>query len=584
MKNSNHNHFNTDRQKTGVFLLMFFLTVAQINGQNRTIPGKVISPYPTIRNLSIEWYIQGDDNQNGVVSVKFREKGKTQWQTGMPLFRVPAGENVNFSWKNKHSGSIFNLNPDTEYEIKLQLEDPDGGAAEEFLEERTRPVPHIDSRTEIIELEPGNHDTLSTKNGTADKPVIYRCSKGKATFSFIDLRNRNWVFIEGLTVVNNDRKGNAVCLNGAENCVVRNCTINAIYGIVAYLPGATNCYISDNVITGICKWNNEAMGAHGKNLGEGIQMTGPGNVICYNKVTGFRDCISTMEDQHAVNQVCIDIYNNDIYRGVDDAIEADFCFSNCRIYRNRITNCYVGLSSQPGLGGPTYFIRNAMYNVIHAAFKLKRYSQGDVVLHNTVIKVGTGLGGNEAMNHAYFRNNLAIGGPTGDVNWGDYGAGNPYAADILEPGENSSFDYDAVGVFGTKYVAKIGDKPFSEVEKHGIERIKIEKIFHNVEFPNPPVPERKAPDLRPEPGSRVEDAAVRIPDINDNYTGIAPDCGAYETGQPLPHYGPRRKKLVFKDDGTIDGPPYSRGRFGFRQVYDSEGIYKNFRIWDMDAK
>ena len=222
------------------------------------------------------------------------------------------------------------------------------------------------------------------------------------------------------------------------------------------------------------------MGAHGDNIGEGIQMTGPGNVICYNKVTGFRDCISTMEDQHAVEQICIDIHNNDIYRGSDDGIEADFCFSNCRIYNNRITNCYVGLSSQPGLGGPTYFIRNAMYNIVHASFKLKRNSRGDVILHNTVIKVGTGLGGNSPMDYAYFRNNLAIGGPTGGVNWGNYGAGNPYAADIIDPGIHSDFDYDAVGVVGTPYIAKIGGVQFAEVEDHGIERIEINNIFSDV--------------------------------------------------------------------------------------------------------
>ena len=246
-----------------------------------------------------------------------------------------------------------------------------------------------------------------------------------------------------------------------------------------------------------------------------------------------------MEDRGVVNQTCIDIYNNDIYRGVDDGIEADFCFSNCRIYRNRITNCFVGLSSQPGLGGPNYFFRNVMYNLTHAAFKLKRFSQGDVVLHNTVIKVGTGLGGNSAMDHAFFRNNLAIGGPTGGVNWGDYGPGPPAAAYIIRPGKHSSFDYDAVGVCDTPYVAKIGGKDFSEVEKHGVERLILQHVFNDIEFPNPPVPEREVPDLRPKAGSRVVDAAVIIPNINDDYTGAAPDCGAYEAGQELPHYGPR---------------------------------------------
>ncbi len=64
---------------------------------------------------------------------------------------------------------------------------------------------------------------------------------------------------------------------------------------------------------------------------------------------------------------------------------------NARIMRNRITNCFIGLSSQPGLGGPTYFIRNVMYNLINTPFKLARGSQGDIVLHNTVVKVGDGF-------------------------------------------------------------------------------------------------------------------------------------------------------------------------------------------------
>jgi len=180
-----------------------------------------------------------------------------------------------------------------------------------------------------------------------------------------------------------------------------------------------------------------------------------------------------------------------------------------------------------------------MYNVVHAAYKLKRYSQGDVVLHNTVIKIGTGMGGNSAMDHAFFRNNLAIGGPDGGINWGGYGAGTPSAARIYEPGDHSDFDYDAVGVYEISYSAKIGNKLFSEVEKNGIERISIDEVFPNVEFPYPPVPERIVPDLRPNANSKVVDAAVVIPNINDNYSGNAPDCGAYEAGQELPVYGPR---------------------------------------------
>ena len=525
--------------KPGLFFFFIVCCVYATTAQHHTIPGEVVSPYPTIQNLAVEWYIKGDDNKNGIVMVQYRKKGTDSWQEGMSLRRVPAGSNIGFTWKNKHSGSIFDLDPDTIYEIKLNLNDPDGGIAEKRLEVRTRPVPLIGDRAEIIEIAPGDYDTLKTRSGTKNNPMVYRCTQGVATYKHIDLKNNEWVFIHRLHVKNLSKNGIGIQLNGAKYCVVSGCVIDAVYGIVAYLPGAVNCYISDNLITGTSEWTPEAMGAHGKNIGEGIEMTGPGNVICYNKVTGFRDCISTMEDKHVYDQTCIDIYNNDIYTGADDGIEADFCFSNCRIYNNRLTNCYVGLSSQPGMGGPTYFIRNAMYNIIHTGFKLKRFSQGDVVLHNTVVKVGVGLGGNAPMDYAYFRNNLAIGGPTGGVNWGGYGAGNPYAADIIDPGINSSFDYDAVGLYEMPWVAKIGDIPFSEIEKNGVEHIRLEETFKNVSFPNPPVPERDVVDLMPLPGSKVIDAGMPIPNVNDNFTGKAPDCGAYEIGQVLPHYGPR---------------------------------------------
>ena len=128
----------------------------QIFAQDKTIPGEVASPYPTLINLAVEWNIQGDDNQNGVVTVQFREKGTGKWKQGMPLLRVPAGENMGFKWVNKHSGSIFDLKPDTEYEIQLDLADPDGGSAEKMVTARTRPVPSFGNNAEIIDIEPGN--------------------------------------------------------------------------------------------------------------------------------------------------------------------------------------------------------------------------------------------------------------------------------------------------------------------------------------------------------------------------------------------------------------------------------------------
>jgi hypothetical protein len=67
-------------------------------------------------------------------------------------------------------------------------------------------------------------------------------------------------------------------------------------------------------------------------------------------------------------------------------------------------------------------------------------------------------------------------------------------------------------------------------------------------FVNVPMPDRSDPqrlyspegfDFRLQPGTAAIDAGVELPSITDGFTGAAPDLGAYESGKPLPHYGPR---------------------------------------------
>src|SRR4029453_9083242 len=46
-------------------------------------------------------------------------------------------------------------------------------------------------------------------------------------------------------------------------------------------------------------------------------------------------------------------------------------------------------------------------------------------------------------------------------------------------------------------------------------------------------------DFQLRPGSAPVDAGVRLPGVNDDFTGRGPDLGAYEVGRSVPHYGPR---------------------------------------------
>ena len=47
-------------------------------------------------------------------------------------------------------------------------------------------------------------------------------------------------------------------------------------------------------------------------------------------------------------------------------------------------------------------------------------------------------------------------------------------------------------------------------------------------------------NFRLKPGSKAVDAAVRLPTVNEDFAGSAPDLGALEVGKAEPVYGPRR--------------------------------------------
>ena len=69
-------------------------------------------------------------------------------------------------------------------------------------------------------------------------------------------------------------------------------------------------------------------------------------------------------------------------------------------------------------------------------------------------------------------------------------------------------------------------------------------------FINAPMPDFSDPtrvvnvdsvDLRLKKGAAAIDAGIELPNITDGFSGKAPDLGAYEFGEPLPHYGPRSR-------------------------------------------
>jgi len=114
-------------------------------------PGEFIVDPPTLINLGFEWLIDGDANRNAKVDVSYRKAGSGAWRAGMPLLRLQhervTQPNVfDLVSPNMFAGSILDLEPDTAYEARFVMTDPDGvngpaANATRTVTVRTRPEP-----------------------------------------------------------------------------------------------------------------------------------------------------------------------------------------------------------------------------------------------------------------------------------------------------------------------------------------------------------------------------------------------------------------------------------------------------------
>ncbi|MBS7642184.1 MAG: right-handed parallel beta-helix repeat-containing protein [Candidatus Bathyarchaeia archaeon] len=77
-----------------------------------------VAVYPTINSAGIIVTYQGDENFNNKASVRFRSTVDRVWREGHPLSPLRELKQL--------AGSLVYLNPGTEYEIIITIEDPDG--------------------------------------------------------------------------------------------------------------------------------------------------------------------------------------------------------------------------------------------------------------------------------------------------------------------------------------------------------------------------------------------------------------------------------------------------------------------------
>jgi hypothetical protein len=608
---------------------------------NGVAPGKFTVERPTLICLGFEWLISGDDNRNATVEVSYRKTGTGGWKQALPLLRlggervILADRGMDYTVPNMFAGSILNLDPDTEYEARFQLRDPDGvaGPATQQVKVRTRAEPRAAADARVLHVYPPNwrgerqqpaytglkeayygagggdwnivwprkpspgdillvhaglyrgnrwsySDPLSlqfdgtyllTAKGTPDRPIVIRAAgdgevifDGDGCHRLFDVMAADYHIFEGLTIRNTDIAffaGQKDVL-GAKGLTVRNCRMEDVgMGVTTQYAGSQDFYIADNVFLGrhdryrLLGWYGPQgpYGANDLKSYYAVKVYGAGHVICHNYVAYFHDGIDVCthgvpdaeEDRKAV---AIDIYNNDIHLVSDDFIEADGGMHNIRVMRNRGVNAgQCGLSAQPMFGGPAYFIQNIMYHIpTGCAWKWNVKPAGLLVYHNTVISE---MSNGSIFSNGHFRNNLHLGPEKpGRGVYNGYRP-NPKATDQYfwrGPGAGVLRDYDdSRRAQAYRTLAELSAA--TGQERHGVE-LDFD-IFENLRPPDPASPHAVyyATDLcfRLRAGSKAVDAGVLLPNVNDDFSGRAPDLGAYESGKPAPLYGPRGGRVDF---------------------------------------
>ena len=572
---------------------------AQDPATTKVVPGEFFVDPPTLENLGFRWFIGGDSNRNASVAVSYRKKGDSAWRPSLPMLRVHH-EVVNQQFGphrvgNLFAGSVLFLQPATEYEVKFEMRDPDGGAPpakvvavatrgepkawdggrklDVYPERHTGqrvPASFVGLMAAYAEAKPGDILLLHrgvykaaapyvlAKSGEAAKPIVFRGGvDGEAVLEasghgsdILHIAEADHLMFEDLTLrharvaIDAGQKG----ARGSSGLVVRRCRIeDVIYGIRTYSENSENWYIADNVLTGINPtWYPRPDERYMEPSHTGVNTYGRGHVVCHNRISRFSDGMALANfgvpladpRKHAVS---VDFYNNDLSFAQDDALETDYGCHNVRVYRNRCYNAHSGLSVQPFYGGPVYLIRNEIYGVTAITFKLHNFCAGIEAYHNTAASAGMGFMSFDRWQNGHFRNNIFLGG-----------AGHAMATGTITP--YSSLDYNGYRSNGPEDLIRWYDgkarqnfktlADFFRVTGHEQHGVMVDyDIFVRAKPPERGVTSDPALyDLRLRPAAVAVDRGVALPGVNDDFRGKAPDLGCHEQDTPAPHYGPRERR------------------------------------------
>jgi hypothetical protein len=446
----------------------------------------------------------------------------------------------------------------------------------------------------------GTADMPIAIKAAGDGEVVF---DGDGNFALFDVKAADYTYFEGITFRNAEVAiaAGTQFIAGAKGLTVKKSRFeNVGAGIFTNFAGSSQFYIADNTFIGrndpkhLIGWAGDMWtkfaGVEGQIFPPkmasyvAVKLYGPGHVVVYNYIADFHDGINVEtygnpdgsfasgpdiidgpkyppREYWDRRPVAIDFYNNYITNSHDNPIEADGSMHNIRIMRNMLINHPShAFCNQPTLGGPVYWIRNIAYNLPAGSTRLTNGAAGALFYNNTIVSE-TNVA---AASNIHWRNNLMLGQNSApailSVNTFTSYTSSDYNGFRVNPGAAAAFEWAAPpsGVVSdftgpghdarlqarkfaslAEYVAATGQDRHSVAVDYDVfvnvrrldaqDAAIVQKLYKADEF-----------DFRLKPASAAVDKGVPLATVTDGFAGRAPDLGALEVGQAMPHYGPRK--------------------------------------------
>ncbi len=392
--------------------------------------------------------------------------------------------------------------------------------------------------------------TLSIHLANDADPNAHLIQVSRYNYGFIV--ERDYIYFTDLTFTHFGQGSwaKAIYFNNASNNLVRGCTfaVNDL-GIGLKRSCSRNLMEYNEFYDTIFQWPWHPVKEVSNLETGGVRfydpLNGRGNVIRHNTFHDYFDGFGcgTGSTNQVTNET--DVYGNLVYNTGDDGVEVDGRAANVRLWDNTFHDVLMGISLAPVYDGPVYAVRNLIYRTgagnseyTGSPFKFNSgYSlSGPMFLfHNTCDAV---LAGN---NGIYIK---APGTWEKIVSRNNIWSGTDYALNNYNTSQPLDFDYDVLYTSRSAeyvYWDAGGDRHMRDLatfqsrtgqEQNGLD---IMPEFMNA----------AAGDYRPAAGALFIDRGVVLPGINDNFSGSAPDMGAFESISDC---------MVDKDsDGDVDG-------------------------------